>query len=145
MKRLWPLVAALALAGCHHAPEDPYFDAQTRYRQLVDLGTRPDDPKFDPVMHELEQVPKSSPNYPKAQKLLGGIQAARAPKPPKPLAAPGGEPNETADVIAQREACEALAKQLGTADAGLKPKLEAAINDCHRRLEALQEQHEKGP
>ena len=140
------LAAALALLACHRAPEDRYPQARAEYEHLVLEGARPTDPRFDEVEKELQSVPASSPNKAAADKLLAALEGARAQLPPKPLAVPGGvEPNETPDVTAQRQACEALAKQLGTADGGTRPRLEKALDDCQAKVHQLEEAHEKGP
>jgi hypothetical protein len=138
-------LCALGLVACHRVPEDPYPKARAQYEQLVLSGARPTDPRFDPVVKELEQVPATSPNRPEAEKLLAAIHAGRGTLPPKPLAVPGGEPNESPDITAQRQACEALAKRLGTADGGMRERLVKAIDDCQKKIHQLEEAHEKGP
>jgi hypothetical protein len=143
MSRAWVVALLLVASGCHRTLDDPFAHAKARYQQLLDEGARPTDPRFDSVVEELKQVPASSPNHGQAVKMIAAVERARAPRPPAPLAVPNAaEPNENPAITAQRQACEALAKQLGNADGGARAKLEAAIDDCRKKVEQLEEAHE---
>ena len=140
------LVLAGCLCGCKPSGEEHYLHARARYQALVDQSVRPTDPLFDPVIQELAQVTPDAKDYATAQRMLKALRESRVPPPTAPLAVSGlKEVTDSPDVIAQRQACEALAKQLGAADAGARPRLSAALDDCQKKVHALEEAHEKQP
>lgn len=132
MSARWLVVAGLlltfALSGCKDEGREKYLAARAQYVALVDKGTHPADPAWEPVRQKLASVPKDSNAYKEAQDLLAAIDKGRK-LPEKPLAiTPGGlSPTE--------EACAALAKQLGAADAGERARLEEALARCREKLE----------
>ena len=121
----------LGLTGCKDSGEDQLRAAKAQYAQLIEKHTPLKDPAFDAVREKLLSVPQDSKARPEAERLAAAIANARV-LPPAPLATAtaghdGGTPFDAA--------CEALAQQLGRADAGERPRYLDALRRCREQQE----------
>lgn len=131
MRSAWVIGVAVllfAFSGCKDEGREKYLAARAQYVALVEKGTPPSDPAFDPVREKLASVPERSKAYADAQQLVHAIDEARR-IPDKPLAvSPEG-------VSPTEEACAALARQLGAADGGERERVLQALARCREKLE----------
>lgn len=138
-----PAVVLLALGllvcpGCDDSPKQ-LAKAEAQYADLVQRGVPPRDPAYDAVIAAFEAIPKDSKARAEAEQRLAALRALRAPLPPRPLATPGATGPGTGELDAQRAACEALAKELGTAPPERRAAVRQALVQCREkqvRLEA---------
>lgn len=137
------VLGLLALPGCHKA--NPGEDAQAQlaraeaqYTELVLHGVPPASPAYDAVIAAFEAVPRGTPARREADARLATLRALRGPRPPPPLAVPGATGPGTDEVDAQRAACEALAKKLGTAPEAQREAVRRELAACHDKLVRLE-------
>lgn len=142
------LIAALLLTSCRDEGAEAFARAELKYKLLIEQGARPQDPRFDAVLLDLEKVPSASKHFEKAQQLLHSVQAGRkqAVRTPLALGEKGSRPPRLA---AQLAACARLAELAG-ADGGVDHRTLVALETCRREAEELElqlshpEEHDGG-
>ncbi|MDY7227620.1 hypothetical protein [Hyalangium rubrum] len=127
----------LVLPACDKGPEQ-LAKAQAQYADLVQRGVNPRDPAYDAVIAAFEAIPKDSKARAEADARLAALRALRGPMPPRPLATPGATGPGTGELEAQRAACEALAKELGTAPSERRETVRQALAECRARQVRLE-------
>lgn len=140
MKNALPLVLCLLLAsGCDKGPEQ-LREAEAGYRELVEKGVHPADPRWDRVIAAFEAIPPDSQARPEAEARLSTLRTLRTGAlPPRPLATPGSTGPGTSEADAKRAACEALARKLGqTQEQPAREPLRQALAQCHADLVRLE-------
>jgi hypothetical protein len=140
MKNALPLVLCLLLAsGCDKGPEQ-LREAEAGYRELVEKGVHPADPRWDRVIAAFEAIPPDSKARPEAEARLSALRTLRGGAlPPRPLATPGSTGPGTSEADTKRAACEALAKKLGqTQEEPAREPLRQALAQCHADLVRLE-------
>jgi hypothetical protein len=131
-------VGAWLLLACEDGGRKRASEAVRRYEALVAERRHPRDAAFEPVLRELDQAKPGTPEGEKAREIAAGLRRARAlPMPPRPLAVGPHGDEESAEIQARRAACEALAKQLGTAPEEEKSALKGRLLACKLELERL--------
>ncbi|MBL8920432.1 MAG: hypothetical protein JNJ54_16330 [Myxococcaceae bacterium] len=134
--RLTTVVVVLLLAACRDEGRRLYEDARARHVALVERGERPDSKAFDDVLALLAKVPKDSARSTEARALEVAITNARV-RVRQPLARLHADDRDLpADLKAQTRACASLAELLAR-DGGATPAVVKALDDCRRRIEAL--------
>jgi hypothetical protein len=136
MSRLACCLAVLLLSSCRDEAAEAFARAEMKHRDLVSQMVRPDDPRFDAVLLELEKVPQSSRHYANAQKLMNGIKAVRAAKVRTPLAL-GPNGHRAPELEAHLAACARLAAMAG-ADGGIDQRILKALDECRQQAEKLE-------
>ncbi len=127
----------LALPGCDQGPKQ-LAQAEARYADLVQRGVPPSDSAYDAVIAAFEAIPKDSKARPEAERRLAALRALRGTLPPRPLATPSVTGPGTSEVDAQRAACEALARELGTAPQEQREAVRQALTECRAKLVRLE-------
>jgi hypothetical protein len=125
------------LPGCDDG-SNQLAKAEAGYAELVQRGVPPKDPAYDAVIAAFEAVPKGTKARAEADRRLAALRALRGPLPPRPLATPGATGPGTDAVDAQRAACEALAKELGTASEERREAVRQALGECRAKLARLE-------
>jgi hypothetical protein len=133
--RALPLCLVL-FSSCRDEAAEAYARAELKYRDLVAQSARPEDPRFDEVLRELEKVPASSRHYANAQKMMGGIKAVRGSKVRTPLAL-GPNGRRAPELEAHLAACARLAAMAG-ADGGMDQRVLKALDECRLNAEKLE-------
>lgn len=136
---LWTAVLGTA---CRPDEDGPARVARVRqgYTALVQAKASPDDPRFEPLLAELQGIPPGSKAHAEAQALQRAIQGARSRPPMRPLSpvAPKTAPGSDEEAMSQevQGACARLAELLGRAEAGPeRQRLSAALGRCREQLE----------
>lgn len=136
MSRSAALLLILLFGSCRDEGAEAWARAEMQHQALIAEGARPEDPRFDTVVRELEKVPAGSKHAANAQKLLRAIEAGRKPSVRTPLAlGPNGRRAERLE--AQLAACARLATMAG-ADGGLDRRTLEALEKCRREAEQLE-------
>lgn len=138
----------LTLCACRDRDAEALARAELRYRDLVAAGARPEDARFDEVVEALETIDAGSAHAAAAQKLLRGLQRARAGRVRTPLAlgANGRRPPELEALLL---ACSRLA-QLAGLDGGVDRRALEALEQCRHQAELMElryahgDEHEDG-
>lgn len=130
------IAVLLLFAGCRDEGRRLYDDAKARHLSLVERGERPDSKAFDDVLALLARVPKDSARSTEARALEAAITNARV-RVRQPLARLHADDRDLpADLKAQTRACASLAELLAR-DGGATLAAVRALDDCRRRIEAL--------
>jgi len=130
------LLAIVCLSSCRDEAAEAYARAELQERALIDEGARPEDPRFDGVLRELDKVPAGSKHAAAAEKLRRAILAGRRQSVRTPLAlGPNGRRPERLE--AQLAACARLAT-LAATDGGLERRTMEALEKCRREAEQLE-------
>lgn len=138
------VLGLVALPGCHKGPSAEDAQAQlerakAQYAELVQRGVPPASPAYDAVIAAFEAVPQGTPARREADSRLATLRALRGTRPPPPpLAVPGATGPGTDAVDAQRAACEALAKKLGTSPEAQREAVRRELTACHEKLVRLE-------
>ncbi|MGV3620303.1 MAG: hypothetical protein ACO1OB_05785 [Archangium sp.] len=135
-------LVGLSLMACRDHDAEALARAEFKYRDLIAAGTRPEDPKFDPVLDDLKQVSSTSRQFERAQKLRTVLEAARAGRVRTPLAL-GGKGTRPPELEAQLAACARLA-QLAGADGGVDRAALEALEKCRHQAELMELQFAHG-
>ncbi len=138
MKKAFSLTALLVIAACRDGGVLHYDEAQRLQLALIDKNEHPASPKFDAVLTELAKVPRDSKRFADAQRMRLAIEAVRTPV-RRPLAvAHRDDSNLPPEVAAQARACVRLAQLVGR-DGGATDSALRALDDCRKRVDALDE------
>jgi hypothetical protein len=134
---LLTLALAAGSAACRK-DEGPgkVSEAKAKYEQLVLAHKPATDPGFDEVLKTLEAVPADSKAHPEAVRLRDAIQAARGPRPGRPLA-PTDLRRDEPEVKAKQDACARLARELGTVAESEREAKKSELEKCRVELEKL--------
>jgi hypothetical protein len=124
-----------ALCGCRDLEAEAFERARMQHEALILASTRPEDPKYDAVLAELDKVTSRSKHYADAQNLKRLIEQGRV-KVRTPLAlGPNGRRPPLLE--AQIAACARLAEIAG-ADGGINPRAMQALEECRQKAEKLE-------
>ena len=130
------LLTLVLFASCRDEAAEAFVRAELQHRALIGQSIRPEDPRFDVVLEELQKVPSTSRHFGPAQKLIRGIEAGRSQQVRTPLAlAPNGR--RPARLEAQLAACARLAEIAG-AEGGLDRRTLVALEACRKDAERLE-------
>ncbi len=142
------LLSAFVLCSCRDEAAEAFVRAELQHKALIEKAARPEDPRFDGVILDLQRVPVSSKHFAQAQKLLKSIDAGRGQRVRTPLAL-AGNGRRPPRLEAQLAACARLA-QLAGADGGVDHRTMVALEACRREAEKMElefshpEEHEDG-
>jgi len=128
----------LALSACRDGGELHYEQARRLQVELVSSGERPSSPKFDAVLAELKLVSPDSKRFAEAERLRLAIESLRAPVRRALAVAHADDAALPLEVAAQARACVRLAQLLGV-DGGATAAAIKALDDCRKRVDALDE------
>ena len=130
------LLLTLCLSSCRDEAAEAFARAELQHRALIDEAARPEDPRFDAVLRELEKVPAGSKHAAAAQQLKQSIEAGRKHLVRTPLAlGPNGRRPEQLE--AMLAACARLAT-MAAADGGFERRTLEALEKCRREAEQLE-------
>lgn len=142
------LTFVLCFGSCRDEAAEAFARAELQHRALIDQAARPEDPRFEPVILDLQRVPASSKHFASAQKLLESIDAGRRQRVRTPLAL-GANGRRHPRLEAQLAACARLAELAG-ADGGVDHRTLVALEVCRHEAEKMElefshpEEHEDG-
>ena len=124
--RGWLALALLAV-GCDEGPRHLKV-ALAKHQALVDARKLPNDPGFDDVLAELEEIPAQSRARAEAVKLADAIRQVRSMNTPRPLAR---APLATDEILRAIELkCMQLARQVGEASGEARDALALELKKC---------------
>ncbi len=127
---------SLILCSCRDEAAEAFARANLQHRALINEAARPEDPRFDAVVLDLQRVPVSSKHFGEAQKLLTSIDAGRRQRVRTPLAL-GANGRRPPRLEAQLAACARLAELAG-ADGGVNHRALVALETCRREAEKME-------
>lgn len=144
----------LLLCACDDAGKDTLAKVKTQYAALLQVGTPAESRDFDPLLKDLDSIPKSSAARGEADQLAKAIRSARGMKVERPLAVPAGPlpdlgaPEVQAKLEQTRAECERLAKELGGKEGDERKQKLELLDACRRRADelvaSLEHAHEDG-
>lgn len=135
MRFAFALGVMLLLSACRDASAEAWARAEMAHEELLTKATRPEDPKYDAVLADLNKVEASSKYFARAQDLKKRIEGARVRvRTPLALAPKGTRP---ALLEAQLVACARLAQMIGQDGGVNRPGLEA-LEACRRSAEKME-------
>ncbi len=139
MKRLALAALVLCVApACRDGGELHYEQARRLQAEIISKGERPSSPAYDAVLAELAKVPAGSKRFDDAVRMKAAIDTVRAPV-RRPLAvAHRDDSTLPPEVAAQARACARLAEMIGF-DGGATTAAIKALDDCRKRVDALDE------
>ena len=127
---------ALIRCSCRDEAAEAFARAELQHRALIQQAARPEDPRFDAVILDLQRVPVSSRHFVEAQKLLKSIDAGRRQRVRTPLAL-GANGRRPPRLEAQLAACARLAELAG-ADGGVDHRTLVALETCRHEAEKME-------